>query len=162
MKSDNGITHPLNVTYLVVGLVFLGIAGTWALRSAGLANTREMGWLIPLMLVSAGAVGLLGSTAKSLRRTRRTDELDDPDDTYGYVDTFDPSLTGFAVDDLDEKLERAAASARTGSTSTTVLDHQVEAPADRPADSTPASTDPTPDSTEPSTDPSTDDRGETR
>ena len=28
-------THPLNVGYLVVGLVFLGIAGSWLLRETG-------------------------------------------------------------------------------------------------------------------------------
>ena len=28
-------THPLNVSYLVVGLVFLGISGSWALRARG-------------------------------------------------------------------------------------------------------------------------------
>ncbi len=59
--------HPLNITYLVVGLVFLGIAASWALHTADLVDTPEMGWLLPLMLVVAGGVGLVAGAAKGLR-----------------------------------------------------------------------------------------------
>jgi hypothetical protein len=132
MRSDKRLTHPLNVTYLVVGLVFLGISGSWALRTAGLVDNRGIGWLIPLLLVAAGAVGLLASTAKGLRRTRTTDDADpdDLDDGSGYAgDTFDPGLTSFAVDDLDEKLERAARA------SGKPIDGPTEVPTDKPTDS---------------------------
>ena len=40
-------THPLNVSYLVIGLVFLGISGSWALREAGLIGAADVGWLVP-------------------------------------------------------------------------------------------------------------------
>lgn len=59
--------HPLNVAYLVVGLVFLGIAASWALHTAGMVDAPQMGWLLPLMLVVAGAVGLVAGAAKGLR-----------------------------------------------------------------------------------------------
>lgn len=73
-------THPLNVSYLVVGLVFLGIAASWALREAGVVDLGELHWLFPLTLVVAGGIGLVAMTAKGLRR--RDDEpgssYDDP------------------------------------------------------------------------------------
>jgi hypothetical protein len=65
-------THPLNVSYLVVGLVFLGISGAWALREAGVVDTAQVGWLLPLMLVVAGGIGLVAFAAKGL--TRRGEE----------------------------------------------------------------------------------------
>jgi hypothetical protein len=91
------VTHPLNVSYLVVGLVFLGISGIWALRTAGLVDTSQLGWLLPLTLVAAGVVGLIGFAAKGVSRSRRnrdqlTGPYDDLDDSYldtGTSDTID-------------------------------------------------------------------------
>lgn len=60
-------THPLNVSYLVVGLAFLGIAGSWALRESGVIDSVD--WLLPLTLVVAGGIGLVAFVAKNLRRT---------------------------------------------------------------------------------------------
>jgi hypothetical protein len=65
-------THPLNVSYLVVGLVFLGLAGSWALREAGVVDLGEVRWLFPLTLVVAGLVGLVAMAAKGLRRSPDT------------------------------------------------------------------------------------------
>ena len=74
------VTHPLNVSYLVVGLVFLGISGIWALRAGGVVDTHQLGWLLPLTLVGAGAVGVVALGARSLRRGRDTGaHRDDPD-----------------------------------------------------------------------------------
>jgi len=66
-------THPLNVSYLVVGLVFLGIAGSWALRAADLVNPGQLDWLFPLTLVVAGVVGLVAFASRG-RRGRGRDE----------------------------------------------------------------------------------------
>jgi hypothetical protein len=81
--------HPLNVSYLVVGLVFLGIAGFWALRVTGTVDQADGRWLAPLLLVAAGAAGLVGFAAKGARRARRTrrDEL-----TGGQDDDLDAGL----------------------------------------------------------------------
>lgn len=76
------ITHPLNVSYLVVGLVFLGISGSWALRTAGIVDNQDVGWLLPLVLVTAGAVGLAGFAAKGISRTRDHEEHDEHDDIW--------------------------------------------------------------------------------
>ncbi len=58
-------THPLNVSYLVVGLAFLGIAGSWALHQAGVIGSAEVELLLPLSLVVAGAIGLIAFMARS-------------------------------------------------------------------------------------------------
>ena len=75
-------THPLNVSYLVVGLVFLGIAGSWALREAGVVDLSEIRWLFPATLVAAGLVGVIALAAKGLRRGGETHE--EHDSYYDY------------------------------------------------------------------------------
>lgn len=60
--------HPVNVSYLVVGLVFLGLAASWALREAGVVDLAEVRWLLPLALVVAGLVGLAASAVRGLAR----------------------------------------------------------------------------------------------
>lgn len=79
-------THPLNVTYLVVGLAFLGLAGSWALRESGLVVLDDAEWLLPLMLVAAGVVGLVAAAAKGLRRPNDDRYDESPyDDTEGDI-----------------------------------------------------------------------------
>lgn len=63
-------THPLNVSYLVVGLAFLGIAGSWALHEGEVIGADTIDLLLPLTLVIAGGIGLVAFVAKSLRRDR--------------------------------------------------------------------------------------------
>ena len=82
-------THPVSVTYLVVGLSFLGIAGCWALTEAGVVDARA-GWTLPLVLVIAGGVGLVASLARGLHRSQSRapyeplfeGEPDDPRDSH--------------------------------------------------------------------------------
>jgi hypothetical protein len=66
-------THPLNVSYLVVGLIFLGLAGSWALRESGVIEFGEVRWLLPLTLVVAGAIGLVAFAAKGLSGRDKTE-----------------------------------------------------------------------------------------
>ena len=49
--------HPLNVTHLVIGLVLLGLSGLWAADLAGWIT--DYTYVMPLLLVAAGAIGLL-------------------------------------------------------------------------------------------------------
>jgi hypothetical protein len=80
-------THPLNVSYLVIGLAFLGIAGSWALHQAGVIDGADVEWLLPLTLVVAGAVGLAAFAARGLGGGgRRTDEHTETDDYTTYED----------------------------------------------------------------------------
>lgn len=80
--STSRYTHPLNVSYLVVGLVFLGIAGSWALRQAGVIDLSEVRWLFPATLVAAGLVGVVALAAKGLSR-KSTDTYDNDYDYEG-------------------------------------------------------------------------------
>jgi hypothetical protein len=81
--TTHRVTHPLNVSYLVMGLVFLGIAGSWALREAGVVDLGEVRWLLPMTLVVAGVIGLGAAAAKGLSgRSTRTG----PDTTESHAD----------------------------------------------------------------------------
>jgi hypothetical protein len=81
-------THPVNVSYLVVGLVFLGIAGSWALRTSGVIEAGDVRWLGPVVLVTAGVIGLVAFAAKSLTRGRdNTAGTDSRTETDTITDT---------------------------------------------------------------------------
>ncbi len=62
-----------SVVHLVVGLVFLGLAGLWALAASGVVDSEDT-WLVPGLLVVAGAAGLVTTVLSSRRRSD-----DDPD-----------------------------------------------------------------------------------
>ncbi len=85
MSTPKTPHRPLNVSYLVVGLIFLGIAGSWALQASGAVDTGDVRWLMPLVLVGAGVVGLVAFTAKGLTRGRDDVATDDEPafDLYG-------------------------------------------------------------------------------
>jgi len=77
--SNNPQTVPndtrVKVGHLVTGLVFLGLAGSWALHQAGVIGDVGVGWLMPAILVVAGVIGLLVMFAGSLRRNRPPSEI---------------------------------------------------------------------------------------
>jgi hypothetical protein len=84
-------THPLNVSYLVVGLVFLGVSGSWALRASGAVDGTDTRWMVPAVLLLAGVVGLVAAAAKGLSRSRSDDDDDAP--AYDpYPATYDSGL----------------------------------------------------------------------
>ena len=118
MSTDTRITHPLHVGYLVTGLVFLGISGSWALRSAGLVDTRQLGWLLPLMLVVAGGVGLVASAARGMRGGLRDGRDREPVED-GYDGEPDPAD---GLDAWPGHFTAGSGQGGSGSTSTTVLD----------------------------------------
>jgi hypothetical protein len=89
-RDDSGPTHPLNVGYLVVGLVCLGIAGLWALHAADVVDTAQVGWLLPLTLLVAGIIGLVALAARGVtRHPAPEDETYDP-----YERPYDGSYDG--------------------------------------------------------------------
>jgi hypothetical protein len=91
------LTHPLNVAYLVVGLVFLGISGSWALQAADLIDTGDVSWLLPAVLVAAGALGLVAMAAKGIRRRR--DDLTASDLTASDLTASDLTASDLTASD---------------------------------------------------------------
>jgi hypothetical protein len=90
-KSPNA--RPLNVSYLVVGLIFLGIAGSWALHASGAVDTGDVQWLMPLVLVGAGVIGLVAFTAKGLTRGRDEAVPDQEPALDLYGDSYEAEQT---------------------------------------------------------------------
>ena len=69
----------VKVVHLVVGLLLLGAAGTWALVAGDVVTADRLTVLAPALLIAAGVVGLAVSLA-STRRRRPTAEVTDGDD----------------------------------------------------------------------------------
>ena len=69
---DEGVTSPTVrrpcVLHLVFGVVFLGLAGLWALAASGVVGSDDA-WLLPGLLVLAGAAGLVAALVTG-RRSR--------------------------------------------------------------------------------------------
>jgi hypothetical protein len=65
-----------SVPHLVMGLVFLGLAGSWVLHEVGVIESVQVQWLLPLILVVAGAAGLLASLTHGLPRSTPTSDED--------------------------------------------------------------------------------------
>ncbi|GGF55201.1 hypothetical protein GCM10011519_31360 [Marmoricola endophyticus] len=77
--------RPVRIGYLVSGLAALGLSGAWALWAAGLVDGAQLSWLLPLVLVVAG---LLGLTALAVPARRTTDAPHDApyDDTAHHTE----------------------------------------------------------------------------
>ncbi|MPZ94262.1 MAG: hypothetical protein GEU96_04935 [Propionibacteriales bacterium] len=69
-------THPLNVTPLVFGLIFLGTASLALMYEADWIDVERAGWALPTLLVLAGVIGLAATLVKG-SRGRSEDVRDD-------------------------------------------------------------------------------------
>jgi hypothetical protein len=68
----------LKIPHLVLGLLFLGFAGLWALGESGEVSGEYVAILGPAVLILAGVVGLVASLASSRnRRVRERTTYDD-------------------------------------------------------------------------------------
>jgi len=61
--------HPLEITPLVFGLVFLGTVAAWSLFELDVVSRSDAGWILPIVLIGAGALGVLLAATKP-RRSR--------------------------------------------------------------------------------------------
>lgn len=57
--------HRADAVSLIAGVVFTGLALGWLLLWTGALSLEDLGWAVPMLLIVAGACGILAS---SLRR----------------------------------------------------------------------------------------------
>ncbi len=63
--------HSVKVTHLVFGLLFLGIAGLWALVTGDVVTADRLTYIGPGLLIAAGVIGLAASLASARNRRNR-------------------------------------------------------------------------------------------
>ncbi|MGH3366655.1 MAG: hypothetical protein ACRDOY_05585 [Nocardioidaceae bacterium] len=59
--------HPVEIGPLVFGLVFLGIVVVWALFELEVVRSADAAWIIPVVLIAAGALGVVLAATKPRR-----------------------------------------------------------------------------------------------
>ena len=62
----------VKVPHLVFGLLFLGVAGIWALGASDVISGERLTILAPAVLIAAGLIGLVASLASGRNRRRTT------------------------------------------------------------------------------------------
>jgi hypothetical protein len=92
------MNRTVRVAHLVFGLLFLGIATVWLLRTADVIGPHDLAISGPVVLITAGVVGLVVSLASS-RRGRRPEQI-------GYDDTSPTATDHDTIDELETKGEQ--------------------------------------------------------
>lgn len=69
----------VKIPHLVFGLLFLGVAGIWALVVSDVITEDRLPVLAPAVLIVAGVIGLAASLASTRNRKARTSRQDDAD-----------------------------------------------------------------------------------
>jgi hypothetical protein len=85
--------HSVKIPHLVFGLLFLGIAGIWALVVSDVITEDRLPVIIPALLIGAGVIGLAASLASGRNRRQRQQEnlLVTPDHTPDH-EPVEPEL----------------------------------------------------------------------
>ena len=78
--------HSVKIPHLVFGLLFLGIAGIWALVAGDVITEEGLMVIAPGVLIAAGVIGLVASLASSRNRNRRSQ------DNHTYDHHVEPEL----------------------------------------------------------------------
>ena len=97
----------VKVPHLVFGLLFLGVAGIWALGASDAISGEHLAVLGPAVLILAGVVGLAASLANGRNRRRRDVPAayspESHDSTTEYAEPSYPTTD--VADDGDEPTE---------------------------------------------------------
>lgn len=62
--------HEVDAVSLTFGLIFLGIVNAWVMWETGAADVEGLRWFFPVLLLGAGAAGVISSLLRG-RRARR-------------------------------------------------------------------------------------------
>lgn len=62
--------HPVNIGHLVMGTAFAGMVVVWAIFAGGAIPDDNIGWLMGVPWVGAGAAGLVAMAVSARRRSR--------------------------------------------------------------------------------------------
>jgi hypothetical protein len=73
--------HDVDPVSLTFGLIFLGIANAWLMVETGASEIDGLRWFFPVLLLGAGAAGVVSS----LRRSRRPAEGAVVDTSEGHL-----------------------------------------------------------------------------
>lgn len=104
-------TRAPSTGYLVVGLIFIGLAGSWLLDETGVMDEDGFQWFLPAVLLGAGLIGLLSSLGKGVFGGRATE----PETAPTFSDPAPPVL------DVTSDLDRRLAEPEAGPVSSTVI-----------------------------------------
>jgi hypothetical protein len=87
----------VKVPHLVFGLLFLGVAGIWALGASDAISGEHLAVLGPGVLILAGVIGLAASLANGRNRRRQAQAEHQPESyetaTYESTDSTDSTAT---------------------------------------------------------------------
>jgi len=88
--------HPLDIGPLVFGLVFLGIVAAWGLFELGVVTASDTAWILPIVLIGAGALGVLLAITKPRRTEARQEAMQAAAAAYAgrWVPAGYPEQTG--------------------------------------------------------------------
>jgi hypothetical protein len=70
--------HPLEIGPLVFGLVFLGIVAAWALFELDVVSGASAAWILPVVLIVAGALGVVLAATTPQRTQPEYTPVTDP------------------------------------------------------------------------------------
>ncbi len=94
----------LKIPHLVFGLLFLGVAGIWALGASDVISGEGLTILAPIVLVAAGVIGLAASLASGRNRSRARSSYA-PTESYAPAEEsttfFETDTTTDADNDTD-------------------------------------------------------------
>jgi hypothetical protein len=65
------LRHPLDIAPLVFGLIFLGIVAAWGLFELDVVSGGDAAWILPIVLIASGALGIVLAATKDRRARRR-------------------------------------------------------------------------------------------
>jgi hypothetical protein len=112
------LRHPLEIAPLVFGLIFLGIVVAWGLFELDVVSGGDAAWILPVVLIASGALGIVLAATKDRRTRRRYENM------YVTAPIGAPWPTA-----ADETLDDTATTEFTGTTGTTEDTRSFEASA---------------------------------